>query len=159
MTFTAPSLDSAKKYSIQLSDSITTHQISVKVKFLITSATGVKKSKENETRMFLTPEGPTKPGFKFYAAAGTWIANFRLSSTPAPTVSQWVFKLWSVSGNNWNSESIQTLSSGNSVSFTIRAAGYYVLTVEIQVSVIDASIRYPVSVDFEFGDKACPSGQ
>lgn len=159
VTFTAPSLDSSKKYSVRLSDSATTHQVSVSVKLSVTSSSGVKRSKENEVRMFLTPEGATKPGFKFYAAAGAWTANFKLSSTPAPTVAQWTFNLWSVTGNSWNSESSQTLTSGSSVSFTIGTAGYYVLTVDIQVSAIDATTRYPVTVDFEFGDRTCPSGQ
>jgi hypothetical protein len=73
--------------------------------------------------MLLTPEGPTKPGFKFYAAAGTWNTNFKIASNPAPTVDQWVFKLWSVNGNSWKSESVQMISNGNSVSFMIGSAG------------------------------------
>jgi hypothetical protein len=59
-----------------------------------------------------------------------------------------VFKLWSVNGNTWNFESVQTISSGNFVSFAIGTAGYYILTVGIKVSAIDASTKYPLSVDF-----------
>jgi hypothetical protein len=33
------------------------------------------------------------------------------------------------------------------------------LTVSLTVSAIDATTRYPIALDFSFGDSVCPSGQ
>jgi len=51
------------------------------------------------------------------------------------------------------------LTSAGSLSFTIGATGYYLLTVSLTVSAIDATTRYPIALDFSFGDYVCPSAQ
>ncbi len=104
MTFTAPNLNSANKYVIRLTEGTQFHQVNVQAQLKYTTSNGANQVKYVDSRESLSPLGANKPGFKFYAnSAGTWTANFRLASTPAPTVTEYKFSLYSVSGNNLNS--------------------------------------------------------
>lgn len=133
--------------------------MNVRAQLAVTSS-GVLRYRHSDNQVFLTPAGATNPGFKFYVGtAGTWTANFQLSSNPAPTVSQYDFTLWSVSGNSLNSYATQSLTSAGSLSFTIGATGYYLLTVGLTVSAIDSTTRYPIALDFSFADQVCPTGE
>lgn len=102
VTFAASSfaLSSANKYVVRLTESTTFHTVSVRAQLAITSSAGVLRYQHVDNQVFVTPQGATNPGFKFYVGtAGTWTTTFQLSSTPAPTVSQYSFTLWSVTGN------------------------------------------------------------
>ncbi len=51
------------------------------------------------------------------------------------------------------------MATAGSVSFTIGTAGYYLLTVGLNVPSMDATTQYPIALGFKFGDKVCPSDQ
>lgn len=106
------------------------------------------------------PQGASQPGFKFYFnTSGTWTFGFKVASSPAPSISSYDFTLWQVTGTNLNSYAKQSATTPGNVSITIGAAGFYYLTVGLEVSAIDAKVRYPIALDFNFTDNVCPSGE
>lgn len=69
------------------------------------------------------------------------------------------FTLWSVSGNTVTSYSTLSLSAPGPLSFSIGAAGYYFLTVNLQIASIDSTTRYPIALNFTYAKGVCASGQ
>lgn len=95
----------------------------------------------------ITPEGSTNPGFIFYAeAAGSWTANFTLESTPAPTISAYNFNLFdydTVAGTLTTDATTATVTA-TSVTFDIAAAGFYFVSLNLAITTIDSTVRYPL---------------
>jgi len=57
------------------------------------------------------------------------------------------------------SYSTLSLSAAGSLSFSIGATGYYFLTVSLEISTIDSTAKYPITLDFNYGSNVCQSGQ
>ncbi len=55
--------------------------------------------------------------------------------------------------------STQSVSAVGSISFPISTAGEYYLSVGITVTVIDASVKYPISLTFNIPQVTCPVNQ
>lgn len=117
-------------------------------------------------KIFLSPLGVTKPGFKFYAGASTtWTTNFKLETdddqtTPSTLViDSYLFTLYSVSGNTLTQVDTKSATVATAVSFDIATAGFYFLSLEPQVTTIDSTFRYPLVFSFKFEDNLCPAGQ
>lgn len=136
MTFTSPTIDTAYKYVIEFSDASGTpafHQFTANIQWSTARKTF---NLGRNLKIFLSPLGVTKPGFKFYAGASTtWITNFKLETdddqtTPSTLViDSYLFTLYSVSGNTLTQVDTKSATVATSVSFDIATSGFYFLSV------------------------------
>lgn len=158
LTFVAPGLKVASRYTVRLSESNIIHSVNAKVDVAVTNSKGAITLSANNPAM-ISPQGAENPGFKFtVGTAGTWTTKLSLVSTPAPTITSYDLTLWSVSSNVLTSVATKSVTAVGSVSFDIATAGDYYLTVALQISSI-SSAQYPIGLEFSLPNVQCASGQ